>query len=127
MGFIDLRSIVIFGIVGVLATITHATVAIALIEIGFLHPFSANAFGFGAGFLVSYFGHHRFSFQTGADHRQAMPRFLTIAGFGLFFNQAIVYALVNLAGFSYFLALAVIIATVPAFTYLAARRWAFAA
>lgn len=123
---IDLRNIVTFGVVGILATIAHVAVAIALIEIRFLQPFSANAIGFGAGFLVSYFGHHRFSFESGADHRQAMPRFLTIAGFGLFLNQAIVYVMVNLAELSYFFVLVVIIATVPPLTYLSSRRWAFA-
>lgn len=55
-----------------------------------------------------------------------MPRFLAIAGFGLFLNQVIVYLVVNLAGLNYFLALTAIIVTVPAITYLTSRRWAFA-
>ncbi|NOE20674.1 GtrA family protein [Ruegeria atlantica] len=122
----DLRSILSFGVVGILATVTHALVAIALIEICSLHPFSANAFGFVTGFMVSYFGHHRFSFQSEAGHRRAMPRFLAIAGLGLFLNQVIVYLMVNLGGVNYFLALCVIILTVPAITYLTSRRWAFA-
>ncbi|WP_171239026.1 GtrA family protein [Ruegeria sp. HKCCA5763] len=87
MRYIDLRSIVVFGIVGVLITLIHATVVIALIEIGFPYPFLANTFDFGAGFLVSYFRHHQFSSQSGAYHRWTMPQFLTIAGFGLFLTR----------------------------------------
>ncbi|NOC47421.1 GtrA family protein [Ruegeria sp. HKCCD7559] len=122
----DLKSILSFGVVGILATVTHALLAVTLIEISDLHPFSANAFGFGTGFIVSYFGHHRFSFQSEAGHRRAMPRFLAVAGFGLLLNQVIVYLIVNLWGLNYFIALNVIILTVPATTYLASRRWAFA-
>ncbi len=46
---------------------------------------------------------------------------------GLAANQAIVFATVNMAGWSYRVALAIVLLIVPALTYLANRQWVFRA
>lgn len=125
MSPVSWKNILSFGIVGALATVVHAIVAIVLIEMAMLHPFPANAFGFMTGFLASYFGHHRFSFQSDAEHKDALPRFLLVAGAGLVLNQIIVFCVVNLAGLSYYISLAIIISVVPVMTFVISRNWAF--
>jgi hypothetical protein len=55
----------------------------------------------------------------------ALPRFFTIASGGLALNQIIIYYFVDRLGFSYLLALFVVVSTVPGLIYLAGRFWAF--
>jgi putative flippase GtrA len=118
--------VMVFGAVGVAATVTHVLLALALTGFAGMRPFEANALGYLAGFLVSYSGHHRVTYRSSAAHRRALPRFLAVSGGGLVLNQLIVYAVVNVLGLSYGLALAIILATVPALTFMAGRYWAFA-
>ncbi|NWG46172.1 MAG: GtrA family protein [Alphaproteobacteria bacterium] len=120
-----LASLVRFGLVGVGATLVHACVGLGL-EKGLGQPaLGANLLGFFSGFIVSYLGHYTFSFRSSAAHGTALPRFFAIAMVGLGLNQAIVYGMVNRMGLDYALALAVIVVSVPALTFLLARSFAF--
>lgn len=115
-----------FALVGLSATGVHVAVGLILVWSGLFGAFFANVLAFSVAFMVSYFGHHRFSFRSTAQHRSAMPRFLAVAAFGLALNQAIVFGMVDLGHLRYELALVVIVGTVPAVTYVLSRIWAFA-
>lgn len=120
-----MQSLFTFGMVGGLATLTHVAVGLGLTGAGWMEPFQANFVAFLLAWCVSYFGHHRYTFQSGAGHARAMPRFLATAIVGLALNQAIVYAVVDRLGWSYPVALVLIVAVVPAIIYLISRFWAF--
>ena len=120
-----LRRVAVFGGVGLLATAVHVVTGLTLAGGLGLRPLTANFCAFCAAFAVSYLGHHRLTFRSGAAHLRAAPRFLAVALAGLALNQLIVFAVVDLWGRSCALALALVILTVPALTFALARLWAF--
>lgn len=122
-----LHSVMAFGAVGLAATAMHAVIGLTLTGLGWLRPFNANIIAFSLAFLVSYVGHRRFSFRSRVAHRRALPRFLSVAAFGLMLNQLIVYGVVTLAGYPYAAALVLLVTVVPAGTYVLSRFWAFRA
>ena len=75
---------------------------------------------------MSYFGNLVWTFEQAEAGLAPMPRFMVVALCGLAANQAIVFTMVDLAGWSYRLALAVVLLVVPGLTFLASRSWVFA-
>lgn len=119
------RSICAFGIVGVVATLTHAAVGLGLVNSGTMEPFNANIIAFSAAFLVSYFGHRRHTFQSSVRHSRALPRFFAAAVLGLVLNQVIVFVCVGKLNLGYGTALVVVVTLVPAVVFVLGRFWAF--
>lgn len=70
-----------FALVGVAATATYFAVAMLLIgsRAGF-DPVLASALASGTATLVSYAGHHRYTFVRKGRHRFYFPRFVAITG-----------------------------------------------
>lgn len=120
-----LRRAARFAAVGAAATATHLCVGLLLAEGLGLAPFWANLCAFSAAVLVSYFGNLAWTFGMAAEGFGRLPRFLALALCGLAANQAIVFAAVDLAGWSYRLALIIVVLVVPALTYLASSHWVF--
>lgn len=114
-----------FAVVGGAATATHLVVGVLLTESLDMAPFWANFVAFVASTCVSYFGNLVWTFHMAEVGLDRLPRFLVVALFGLAANQAIVFTTVTLAGWSYRLALAIVLLVVPVFTYSASRQWVF--
>jgi len=114
-----------FGVVGVLATLTHIAVAIAIVELVALPVFWANIGAFCVAAFVSYGGNHRWTFGRSGCHARYLPRFLSIAGLGLALGQIMVWAITE-AGGHYRVAIVTVAVTVPVFTFLASRFFVFA-
>jgi putative flippase GtrA len=119
------QSILAFGTVGLLATVVHVVVGLALTEARLLRPFSANLVAFLLAFVVSYAGHRRFTFRSGVSHARALPRFFATVATGLVLNQSIVYLAVDVLGWDYIVALAIVVTIVPVLVYLVLRHWTF--
>ena len=68
--------VVRFGVVGVIATLVHASSGIAAVLILELNGLQANVLGFLIAWWVSFFGHHRFTFRAEADQQRALGRFV---------------------------------------------------
>ncbi len=117
--------VVRFGAVGVTATVTHVLIVVALVESGLARPFWANVVAFSTALVVSYFGNHAWTFELRGGHRRHLPRFLVVALVGLALNQGIVYGAVDLLAWDYRIALAIVVTSVPAMTFLLNRYWAF--
>ncbi|MEJ8475754.1 GtrA family protein [Roseibium algae] len=117
-----------FAIVGATATLTHATAALALLETGTLSAFPANIAGFLVAFVVSFVGHHRWSFastqQDGKAH-QRMRRFFVLALIGFALNSSVLAGWLGLTSWPQSLGILFSIAVVPALTFFGARLWAF--
>jgi putative flippase GtrA len=90
-----------------------------------LAPFWANLCAFATAVLVSYFGNLIWTFGMAEEGLGRLPRFVALALCGLVANQAIVFAVVDVAGWSYRLALVIVVLLVPVLTYLASCRWVF--
>ena len=130
MRLIELLRIARFGIVGLTAAGVHYWVVVALVELLQIAPLHANFGGFFMAFWVSYFGHRHWTFSDAmATHtdgkHSSFLRFLLVALLGFGVNQLMFYLLLHYAGWPYYLALAVVVFTVAAMTYVLSRLWAF--
>jgi putative flippase GtrA len=114
-----------FAVVGVLATLIHVAIGLALAEGAGMPAFWANFAAFGAAVIVSYFGNLAWTFGLRNEGFARLPRFLVIALAGLLLNQGTVFAAVGLLGWSYRVALALVVMVVPLLTFTLSRRWAF--
>lgn len=117
-----------FAIVGILATLTHALVAAALLQSGILSAFPANICGFLTAFSVSFSGHYFWSFahlRQDGKALKSMIRFLVIAVSGFALNASVLALWLQLTPWPDLLGLMVSIAIVPALSFLGARLWAF--
>lgn len=119
-----LRRIVVFGLVGGLASLLHIAVAGAAMRWGAVSIFVANMAGFALAFLWSYAGHYWLTFRSTRQHRSALPRFAltALAGYGV--NNGVVLGCVLLTGTEslWFIVLAVGFAAIV--VYLVSSRWA---
>lgn len=117
-----------FAVVGVVATLIHATVAGFLLESGLLPPMLANFAGFLVAFGVSFSGHFYWSFSHLRQEKtalKAMLRFLLIAASGFTLNSSVLALWLNLTPWPDLLGLMVSIAIVPSLTFIGTRFWAF--
>lgn len=114
-----------FGIVGLLATVTHALILWALVEFVQMRPSFATVIGFLIAFNVSYFGHYYFTFQSKEPHRRALPGFAATATAGAVLNWLIFVIGTDVLAWNYWIAFAIAIVTVPIFVFIVSRRVAF--
>ena len=114
-----------FFVVGVAATLTHLCVGLVVfyvLDLG-LSALAANFVAFCVAYLVSYFGNARLAFPHTRLGPASFLRFLTVSLASLGMNQAIVHALVDIAGRPYWQALIVVLMMVPPLTFLAMKYW----
>lgn len=114
-----------FAVVGAAATIAHVSIAVLAAERLRTPVLLANALAFAAALLVSYSGNHAWTFRRSGRHGRHFPRFLLVALAGLAANQAIMFAVVTLAGLHYLFGLARVVLIVPSSSFVMSRRWAF--
>jgi len=113
-----------FGVVGLAATGVHVAVGLGLNAGAGVAPFWANLVAFSCALGVSFYGQTRLTFPGSSTDGGAFLRFAIVAVSGLGLNQIIVWIVTSLAGGPYWLALAIIIATVPGLTFLLLKFWA---
>ena len=123
----SLRQLLIFGIVGTAAFLTHFATVIAIVPLG-LVPLAANVIGFLGAVGVSYYGHSSWTFPTRGDRNRlrSLHRFLRVAVFAFLANEALFWILLRRTDLSYQLALIIVLAAVAAGTLLVSKYWAFA-
>jgi len=114
-----------FGIVGVAATFIHVAVFSLLVEVFGVAPVAASVPAFVTAMFASYGVNHRWTFGAQGSHRVYLPRYAVVALTGLGLNVLITYVVVNLLGYWYGVALALVVTLVPAATFLLNRNWAF--
>jgi putative flippase GtrA len=120
-----------FGVVGALATLTHALTFAAAIEVAHARPLLANLLGFALALCVSFLGHFHWTFRAEAGGRRAdVPsmflRFALVALVGLLLNSLVVVVVVEQAGFDYRIAMLLMVTVVPLCLFWLCKRFAFA-
>lgn len=120
-----LLQIATFGAAGVVATLVHVVIGVSLNRLVGLTPFTANLIAFPAATCVTLLSNSRLTFRGHGGGAASFAKGLATVLFGLALNQLIVVVVVNQLGFPYEAALVVIIAAVPAVTFLLFKFWAF--
>lgn len=114
-----------FGIIGVLAALTHYAIAITLTSTA-MQPAWANLVAFVIAFWVSYFGHRYFSFDAGdVSHQQTLPRFVLVAVLGFILNESLLLLMLRFTSITIALGLPFIIILTAIFTFVLSRQFAF--
>ena len=119
------RQIRRFGVIGLLATAIHITMAYFAESYGTLSPQLANLTGFMAAFLISYIGHLRYTFQPQGRSGGYFRRFLILSVLSFMASSYVVYALTVKLGVDFLWTLTVVAVVVPSISFIAAKFWAF--
>ncbi|TRW95283.1 GtrA family protein [Paracoccus sp. M683] len=120
-----LKPVVRFALTGGVATLVHLGVALVLVRLGVAPPVG-NAAAFCAAFVVSFWGHHLYTFSGhGAVAHHALFRFLIVAIIGFLWNETMLLSL--LATGTTTAAGAILFSTASAAlcTFILSRVWAF--
>ena len=114
-----------FALTGGVATLVHLSVAIVLIWIG-VAPLGGNAAAFATAFMVSFWGHHMFTFSGhGVDVQNSLSRFVVVAILGFIANESSLGLLLKLAAVPAELALLTSTLIAAVSTFFLSRYWAF--
>ncbi len=110
---------------GAVGTTAHYTVLVALVERAHVVPTVGTTCGFAVGAGLNYLLNYRFTFQSDRRHRDAMPRFFTLALMGAGVNAAIVSAGVSWLHWPYLIPQVIATGVVVISTFLGNRAWTF--
>jgi putative flippase GtrA len=114
-----------FFAVGTIATIVHIGVAMIVVAAAGANRTVGAMIGFVAAFMVSYFGHFRFSFAASGRYRDYLLKFAVSSLASFLLSTAAVWVATAILGIDYKLALIALAIIVPVCNYLVNRFWVF--
>jgi putative flippase GtrA len=110
---------------GAIGTLVHYAVLIVLVERARVTPTIGTTCGFVAGAFVNYLLNYRFTFRSRRSHRDAMPKFMTLAAAGAVVNGSIVSLGAGPLRLPYLIPQVVATGVVVVGTFLGNRVWTF--
>lgn len=116
-----------FAAVGAIGTAAHYALLVALVELAGVDPVAASVAGFLCGGLINYSLARRLVFRSRRPHREALPRFLAVAGSGLAINTVLMALFTHLTPLPYLLAQAVTTGLLLLWHYALNALWTFRA
>lgn len=119
------RQVFRFGVVGVIATLTHLGVLVLCVEVFDMDAVIASTLGFVAAVADSYFLNYHWTFESGHGHRHTFWRYAVVTLIGLALNTSIMTMLVNLLHWWYLWAQLAVLLVVPLSNFLLNRYWTF--
>lgn len=121
----QLEQIARFLIVGVIAAAVHFSMVVLLVQSYDYLPLIANVGGFMVSFQVSYWGHRMWTFSgTEVLHREAYPRLVAVQVVNFALNESLYYFFLSM-NLPYTLALLIVLAILPTFTFISSKFWVF--
>ena len=114
-----------FASVGLLATAIHVAIVYALVEAAGVEPVIASIPAFVAALVASYLLNREWTFRAGEEGIAGFFKYSLVALGGLLLNAAIMYVTVHVIEAHYLLGLAIVVAVVPAASFLLQRDWTF--
>ena len=116
--------LMVFGTIGVLNTLVHGVVLTAAVEKLRLHLLLAHMLAFGVANIFSYLANSRYTFKVTLSVTRYL-RFLLASLAALCLTLGIAW-LTNRIGMHYQMGFAIIVVTVPLFSFALVKFWAFA-
>jgi putative flippase GtrA len=113
-----------FAAMGALGTGVHYAILIVLVSFFNQSATLSAMIGATAGALTNYFLNYHFTFASDRRHREALPRFLTMAALGVVMNGLIVAALTSYT-VNYLVAQVVATLVILGVNFMVSRLWIF--
>lgn len=114
-----------FGGAGIAAAIVHYGTLISLVQGGVLAPVPATLCGYLGGGLVSYILNRRHTYRSERRHREAVWRFVAVAGVGFIVTWAVMHMLVDRWSLPYLPAQFLTTGIVLIWSFSAHKWWTF--
>lgn len=119
-----MREIVVFGAVGILATLTHYFSAIFAVELLAWDVMIANVFAYCVAVGVSFFGHSMLTFRTTMS-RERFIKFAAVSLSALAVSQALLWLLTYVGVFGHRVNMLAVVFVVPAYSYILNKFWVY--
>jgi putative flippase GtrA len=124
---LDAARVFRFGLVGIAATLTYlGIVNLVAVPIGPLSPFAAHLIGLSCSIVLSYAGHHAFTFARKGRHGVYAWRFAVITAALFMLTSAIAYACDRFLHLPAVFISVLITVLYPCGSYLSHTLWTFA-
>lgn len=120
-----LLQLIKFGLVGLFATVIHASILFFLVEQLGVEPVLASIPAFLTALVISFLINHHWTFVVKEAYRRYFSRYTAVAVSGLILNITIMYSTVSLMHQSYVVGLLVVVILVPLISFLLQRYWTF--
>jgi putative flippase GtrA len=118
------RQLAVFGLVGVMATVTHYLVALGCHEIAGTGLHASNLIGYACAVGVSYFGHGLLTFRVQLDGR-VLRRFVLVSIATFAASAGILAGLEDYLNLPHRLSLAVVVMVIPLISFLLNKLWVY--
>lgn len=112
-------------VAGGLGTLIYMGLVAMLVEFAAFHPVTSVVIAFIVMEFYTYVVNRAWVYAPKEGHRYAVPRFLTVTVVALSLNTGIMYAVVEVVGYSYFWGLVATALVVPLTNFLLNYFWAF--
>lgn len=119
------RQLLAFGGAGIAAAIVHYGTLIGLVQAEVLAPVPATLCGYLGGGLVSYVLNRRHTYRSERRHREAVWRFIVVAGVGFLLTWAVMHVLVERWSLPYLTAQLLTTGIVLIWSFSAHKWWTF--
>lgn len=120
------RQLLVFGIIGVSATLTHYVVALLTHNYLGFSLYIANLSGYCTAVAISYFGHGRLTFRRELNWR-VFSRFVLVSLTTLGLSEILLWGLESQLSLHHAISLAVVVCTIPVITFVLSKLWVFRA
>lgn len=118
------RQVIVFGIIGVVATFVHYSVATALAVMNIVSIYLANLAGYLCAVSISYFGHNKFTFQV--EHsRTLLVKFVSVSVIVFTCSELILLGLEHCFHLPHAISLAVVVLTIPVISFIMNKFWVY--
>lgn len=122
-----IREPAVFGMVGFVSTGAYLLTSMVSARIFILDVTLSSIIGHIVSTIVSFSGHHKFTFRKKSQHALYLRRFLVLNGFCYLLNIAIIQITTKTLGLSSTVGFSWVAIIVPIASYLMNKFWVFAA
>ena len=121
----ELRRLIKFGLVGILATFVYYLALWWMVEILNIPVLLATSIAFVMVTIENYLLHYKWTFRSYNAHTIAFPRFIFMSAGGFIINFVIMLSGVKLLDFNYLIVQAAAIALVVTWNFVLTHFWIF--
>lgn len=122
-----LREPLVFGIVGVISTLTYLAVCFMCARWLLLAALPSSVIGHSVATVWSFLGHHRLTFRRDGQYGYYGRRFFVLMVLNYLANMAIVQIVSGWLGYSDTASFITVALIIPGFSYLVSKFWVFRA